>query len=335
MNKRNLVLLVLFILLVGGFLLKNWLDEKRVRESIAQENEVVLAGLTKEQITEVTIKDTEKNTVTTLVKSGDRWTVKEKGGALADKSLADKVAETLPKIRFGQKIGPLNEETKKKYGFEKAVEVAVQGKTLLIGQPVGVRLPIAIEGTIYLSPNNERYTFARYDGEWRDRSLFPGKTSDDVSAVTVTPEGGKEIKVTINEKGEATITGVEGGEPQKGKTFVNTVGGLRISNFADTPPETVTDIEKDKKKVSIAKGTVLVEFKNGDKVAFELTGLKVKDKSDYLIRKDGKLLGISEYYYNKLASPELGPTPKKETTPAKITPAKTTPTKSPEKEKKK
>ncbi len=330
MSKRNLILLVLFILLVGGFILKNWLDEKRVRESIAKENEVVFAGLTKEQISEVAIKDTEKNTVTTLVKSGDRWTVKEKGGALADKSLADKVAETLPKIRYGQKMGPLDDEAKKKYGFDKAVEVTVQGKTLLIGQPVGVRLPIAIEGTVYLSPNNERYTFARYDGEWRDRAFFPGKTADDVTAVTVTPEGGKEMKVTINEKGEATVTGIENGEPQKGKSFVNSVGGLRISNFVDTEPETVAEIEKDKKKTAIAKGTVLVEFKNGDKATLELTGLKVKDKSDYLIKKDGKLFGISEYYYNKLANPELGPAPKKDATPAKTTPAK-----SPEKAKKK
>lgn len=331
MNKRNLILLLVFILLVGGFILKNWIDEKRVRESIAKENEVVFSGLTKEQISEVAIKDTEKNIVTTLVKSGDRWTVKEKEGALADKSLADKVAETLPKIRFGQKMGALDDEMRKKYGFDKAVEVTVQGKTLLIGQPVGVRLPIAVDGSVYLSPNNERYTFARYDGEWRDRALFPGKTSDDVTAVTVIPEGDKEMKVTINEKGEATVTGVDGGEPQKGKTFVNTVGGLRISNFVDTPPETVAEVEKDKKKTAIAKGTVLVEFKNGDKATLELTGLKVKDKSDYLIKKDGKLIGISEYYYNKLANPELGPTPKKESTPAKTT----TPTKSPDKAKKK
>ncbi len=320
MNKRNLLLLIVFVLLVGGFIFKNWLDEKRIRESIAQENEAVLAGFTKEQITEVIIKDTEKNSITTLVKSGDRWTVKEKEGALADKSLADKVAETLPKIRFGQKIGPLDDETKKKYGFDKAVEVTVQGKTLLIGQPVGVRLPIAIEGTVYLSPNNERYTFARYDGEWRDRALFPGKTTDDISAVTVTLEGGKEIKITLNEKGEATISGIEGGEPPKGKTFVNTVGGLRISNFVDTPPETVAEVEKDKKKIAIAKGTMLVEFKNGDKTTLELTGFKVKDKSDYLIKKDGKLLGISEYYYNKLANPELTSAPKKEGAPAKEKP---------------
>ncbi len=305
MNKRNLILLVVFVLLVGGFILKGWLDEKRVKEDIAQENAVVFSGLTQEQVTEVVIKDTEKNMVTTLVKRDNRWVVKEKGDAPADKSLVEKVVETLPKMRFGQKMGALDEELRKKYGFDKAVEVTVLGKTLLIGQPVGIRLPIAVDGTVYLSPNNERYTFARYDGEWRDRALFPGKSSGDIVGVTVTPEGGGEIKVVINEKGEATVTGAVENDPQKGKNFVNMVGGLRISNFMDGEAETVAEVEKDKKKTPIAKGVVVVEFKNGDKTTLELTGLKVKDKSDYLVKRDGKVLGISEYYYNKLATPEM------------------------------
>jgi len=316
MNKRNIILLVIFVLLIGGFILKNYLNERRVQESIAKENEVIFPGLTKEQITEVTIKDAEKNATVTLIKKNDRWVVREKDDALADKSLADKVVETLPKIRFGQKIGTLTDDTKKKYGFDKAVEVTVQGKTILLGQPVGIRLPVAVDGMLYLSPNNERYTFARYDGEWRERALFPGKTADDISAVSVTTDGGKEVKVTINEKGDAEVTGIEGGESTKGKSFVNTVGGLRISNFMDTEAETVTEIEKDKKKVSIAKGTLLVEFKNGDKSTIELTGQKIKDKSDYLIKKDGKLLGLSEYYYNRLANPDLGQNQKKESVAA-------------------
>ena len=307
MNKKNLVLLAILALLIGGFLLKGHLDEQAIQKNIAQENRAVFEGLLKEQITEVAITDTEKKSTTTLAKQGDRWVVKEKNNFPADKALVDKILETLPKFRYGTQIGDNEEMPKHSYGFEKAIEVKVAGKTLVLGDPAGARLPIKVDNALYLSPNNERHVFARYDGEWRERKLFPGREPADVVGLKVAIEGRPVVEVKLGENDEPSVTGLDGADPQKAKSLLSTVGGLRIGSFFDTPPQMTDEIEKDKKKEKIAKGVVTVSFKNGEAVTFELVGQKVKDKSDYLISMNGVIFGLSEYYYNKLGKLDLLP----------------------------
>lgn len=307
MSKRNIILFCVLALLVGGFFLKGYLDDQAVKKNIELENRSLFPGLTKDQITELKIADTEKNTTVTLAKTGDKWVVKDKDNFPADKALVDKAVEALPKLRFGHKVGSFTEESKQKYGFDKAIEVTVQGKTVVMGQPAGARLPLKFDNEIYLSPSNDRFTFARYDGEWRERKLFPGQEPVDVTAVKLAIAGQPEIAIVLNDKGEAAVAGIDGADPQKAKSLLTAVGGLRVSSFIDTPPETVAEIEKNKKMEPLAKGTVTVSFKNGESASFELPGLKLKDKPDYLIRKDGGVFGLSEYYYNKLAKPDLMP----------------------------
>ncbi|HNT27053.1 MAG TPA: DUF4340 domain-containing protein, partial [bacterium] len=285
MNRKNLVLLAILALLIGWFLLKKHLDEQAIHRNIEQENRAVFEGLAKEQITEVAITDTEKKITTTLAKQGDRWVVKEKNNFPADKALVDKVLETLPKFRYGTQIGDQEEMPKTSYGFDKAVEVKVAGKTLVLGNPAGARLPIKVDGALYLSPSNERHVFARYDGEWRERKLFPGREPADVVGLKITLEGRAPVEVKLGENDEATVTGLDGADPQKAKSLLSMVGGLRIGSFFDAPPPMTDEVEKDKKKEKIAKGTVTVSFKNGEAATFELVGQKVKDKSDYLISK--------------------------------------------------
>ncbi|HOW51423.1 MAG TPA: DUF4340 domain-containing protein [bacterium] len=307
MSKRNIILFVVLALLVGGFMLKGYLDDQTVKKNIELENKSLLPGLTKDQIMELKIADTEKNTTVTLAKMGDQWVVKDKDNFPADKTLVDKAVEALPKLRFGHKVGEFTEESKQKYGFDKAVEVTVQGKTIVMGQPAGARLPIKFENAIYLSPTNDRAIFARYDGEWRERKLFPGQEPADVIAVKLAVAGQPEITVTLDDKGEATVAGITGADAQKAKSLLTAIGGLRVSSFIDTPPVTVGEVEKDKKMEPLAKGIVTVSFKNGATATLELAGLKLKDKPDYLISKGGRVFGLSEYYYNKLAKPDLMP----------------------------
>ncbi|HSA33723.1 MAG TPA: DUF4340 domain-containing protein [bacterium] len=316
MNRKNLVLLAILALLIGGFVLKQHLDEQAIQKDIAQENRAVFEGIVKEQITEFAITDTEKKITSTLVKQGDRWVVKEKNNFPADKALVDKVLETLPKFRYGTQIGDEEEMQKNSFGFDKAVEVKVAGKTLVLGNPAGARLPIKVDGALYLSPSNERHVFARYDGEWRERKLFPGREPADAIGLKIAIEGRPPVEVKLGENDEATVTGIDGADPQKAKALLSAVGGLRIGSFFDAPPPMTDEVEKDKKKEKIAKGVVTVSFKNGEAATFELVGQKVKDKSDYLISKDGVLFGLSEYYFNKLGSLDLLPN-----APAPIKPA--------------
>jgi hypothetical protein len=307
MSKRNIILFLVLVLLVGGFLLKGYLDDQTVKKNIELENKQLFPDLTKDQITELKIADTEKNTTVTLTKMGDKWVVKEKGNFPADKTQVEKAVEALPKLRYGHKVGDFTEEAQKKYGFDKALEVTVLGKTIVMGQPAGARLPLKFDNEIYLSPSNDRFTFARYDGEWRERKLFPGQEPADVTGMKIALAGQPEVAVTLDDKGEALVTGIDGADPQKAKSLLTAVGGLRVSSFIDTPPVTVGEVEKDKKIEPLAKGTVTVSFKNGATAVLELVGLKLKDKSDYLIGKDGGFFGLSEYYYNKLAKPDLLP----------------------------
>lgn len=301
MSKRNIIIASIILVLVILIVAQSKKEDHDVKKAIEAENTKLFPDFKPEAVASIFIKDYEKNTAVTLIKDKDIWKIKEKSDFPADKAAIDKMLASLPKIRLGSKVADSDDANAKKFGLDKGLEVRVSERAFKFGMASGSRIALEYDKGIYLSPSNEKPSFTKYDGEWRERKLFPTKNPEDAVAMTLALDGEKEIKITLDEKGEAKTDGVEKADAAKAKNILSSAATLRISNFIDNEPETET--EADKKP--IIKGWFEVTFKNGEKTKIELSGKKIKGKPDLIVIKDGKQFGLADYYYNRIAKPDL------------------------------
>ncbi|MGI6395179.1 MAG: hypothetical protein ACOX2F_10730 [bacterium] len=168
MNKRNIIMVLVLIALIGIFYLKESSTQRNVSENIEKESVKLFENIDLTSISSIKIANLKKEETYTFEKSGETWTVAEKG-CQAEKDTVERILETLPKIRLGRNLGELTSEEVTEYGFNEGLEIQVGGKTFLFGRQRGAQIALKHENKVYLSPFTERYLFEKHDGNWCEK----------------------------------------------------------------------------------------------------------------------------------------------------------------------
>ena len=168
MNKRNIIMALTLIAMIGIFYFKEASVEKGVSRNIEKESVRLFENFDPSNVKTITISNLKKSEKVTFEKSGEEWTVKEKN-CLADKNSMNRILETIPKIRPGRNMGEWKDEYMAAHGFNQGLEISVEGKTFLIGSRSGVATALKDGNTLYFSPFMEKYVFEKYDGNWCEK----------------------------------------------------------------------------------------------------------------------------------------------------------------------
>lgn len=179
--KKNVTLTIILAVLVSLFLLMRNQEEKRVEKDIATQNIKLFEQFDKSKVSTILIKHRKNGETLTFEKDGTGWKIKELNYP-AEKNSVNGMLEALSTMRLGRKIGTADEAAPE-MGFAGGIEVTVGDKKFTIGERRRAEMYLLFNNEIYISPSSLRHRFEKYDGEWRDRSLFSGKKPEELKAV--------------------------------------------------------------------------------------------------------------------------------------------------------
>jgi len=175
--KRNVILAVVLVALVGIYYFGQTEMEKEVDENIKQESLKLFKNFSTASINEIQITDAGKGRKVQFKKEGENWKVADKD-CNAQKKLIDRILEAAPQIRLGEKVGDWQPEYMQKYGFDKGMEIRIGNSTFNLGKQVGTRIALRHDGKLYLSPFRQKHVFIKYDGNWCEEKKEEEKTPE-------------------------------------------------------------------------------------------------------------------------------------------------------------
>ncbi|HNZ52836.1 MAG TPA: hypothetical protein PLW78_01325 [bacterium] len=169
MNKRNIIMGLMLIAMIGIFYFKESSVEKNVSKNIEKESVKLFENFDASSLRSIDITNLKKGEKVTFEKSGDNWIVKDKN-CNADKNAIMRIIETLPKIRLGRDMGAFSPDHMNEYGFDKGLEIQAGGKVIMLGDQKGVSIALKDGNNIYLAPFGEKYVFEKHDGNWCEKT---------------------------------------------------------------------------------------------------------------------------------------------------------------------
>jgi len=176
MNRKNIVLLIVFIGIVSLIILNREGMKRQVEVDMEREQLKIFEDESP-AINMISINNLEKNEVVTLENRGGTWFVKEKE-CIADESTVNRVVSALPNIRKGQLLGEWKPDFNREYGFDKGIEISAGGKSFILGDNRERRISLKIDNNLYLSPFNQKHLFIKLDGNWCKKVEEPAPEND-------------------------------------------------------------------------------------------------------------------------------------------------------------
>jgi len=164
MNKKNIILMVVFI----GILAMIFLNRESMKRQVAADMEKEQKRLFDTETVSfniIKINDLQKNERVTFEKRNGEWFVKEKN-CPADESSVNKILSALFNIRIGQRLSEWKTDFTKEYGFDKGLEINAGGKIFMLGGNRERRIALKVDNDLFLSPFREKHVFKKHDGSW-------------------------------------------------------------------------------------------------------------------------------------------------------------------------
>ncbi|HDT11899.1 MAG TPA: hypothetical protein ENN58_04090 [bacterium] len=164
MNKKNIILLVVFIGIFAMIILNRESMKRQVAHDMEKE-QYRLFDSEKTSFNIIGINDLQKNEQVTFEKKGQEWFVKEKS-CPADESSVNRILSSLSNIRIGQRLSEWKPDFVKEYGFDKGLEINAGGKIFMLGDNREKRIALKVDNDLYLSPFREKHVFKKHDSNW-------------------------------------------------------------------------------------------------------------------------------------------------------------------------